>query len=61
MKKSAAAAPQPFFNPHLLVTSDGRLEAETALFQRLLQGVSAHLFNSGAAGADKIKEVLGLS
>jgi aspartate/methionine/tyrosine aminotransferase len=59
LARSGAARPQPFFNPHLLLTGEETVELQTSLFQRLLQGTTAYLFNSQAAGAEKIKEVVG--
>jgi hypothetical protein len=48
----------PFFNPHLLVTTPERIELEKAFFKRLLDVAACYLFNSGVAGADKIKEIV---
>jgi aspartate/methionine/tyrosine aminotransferase len=59
MKPAAAGKTTPFFNPHLLMNSPERIELQTSYFRRLLQSVPAVLFNSGAAGVDKIKECLG--
>ena len=49
---------QPFFNPHLLGTSPEKLEMQRAFFQRLLDSVTVYLFNSGVAGADKVKQLV---
>ncbi len=49
---------QPYYNPHLLGSSAEKLEAERAFFSRLLDSVECVLFNSGAAGADKLKELV---
>ncbi|MGB8952634.1 MAG: pyridoxal phosphate-dependent aminotransferase [Candidatus Aminicenantales bacterium] len=49
---------QPFFNPHLLLTTPERLELQKAFFQKLLHSASFFLFNSGAAGADQIRQVI---
>ncbi len=49
----------PFFNPHLLLTTDERLALQRAFFQKLLGSAAFFLFNSGAAGAEKIKEIVG--
>jgi aspartate/methionine/tyrosine aminotransferase len=59
MKKAAGAKTPPFFNPHLLALSEDRLELHKSHFQRLLQSAKAWLFNSGAAGVDKIGEIAG--
>lgn len=49
---------QPFYNPHLLGDGPERLEAQRAFFGRLLDGVRCVLFNSGVAGADRLKDLL---
>jgi len=54
----AAGKHQPFFNPHLLGTSPEKLEMQRAFFQRLLDSVTVYLFNSGVAGADKVKQLV---
>ncbi len=59
IKKSAAAAPKPFFNPYFLASTDERIELEKDFFRRLLPNVRTFLFNAGAAGVDKIKETIG--
>ncbi len=59
IKKSAAAAPKPFFNPTFLAAADERLELEKDFFRRLLPNIRIFLFNAGAAGVDKIKEAIG--
>jgi len=57
--KGGPSKPQPFFNPHLLLSSEEMIEVQTSLFQRVLQGTSSYLFNSKAAGVEKIKEIVG--
>lgn len=57
-KGLSPAKAQPFFNPHLLPATEERLELQKAFFQRLLQNTGCYLFNSGAAGAEKIKDIL---
>ncbi|MBN2205806.1 MAG: pyridoxal phosphate-dependent aminotransferase, partial [Candidatus Aminicenantes bacterium] len=49
---------QPFFDPHLLA-APGRLEAHKAFYRSLLEKTSCFWFNSGVAGADKIREIVG--
>jgi len=49
---------QPYYNPHLLGSSPEKLEAERVFFSRLLDSVECVLFNSGVAGADKLKELV---
>ncbi len=55
--KAVSSKPVPFFNPHLLVMGDERLEMHKSHFRRLLQSAKAYLFNSGAAGVDAIREI----
>jgi aspartate/methionine/tyrosine aminotransferase len=54
-----AGTPPAFFNPHLLVRTEERLALQKSFFQRLLTGAKVYLFNSGAAGPEKIKEIVG--
>ncbi len=49
---------QPYYNPHLLGATPEKLEAQRAFFGRLLDSVKCVLFNSGVAGADKLKEIV---
>ena len=49
----------PFFNPHLLVSTEERLALQKDFFRRLLGSAAFYLFNSGAAGVEKIKEIVG--
>jgi aspartate/methionine/tyrosine aminotransferase len=49
----------PFFNPHLLVTSEERLALQKDFFRKLLGSATFYLFNSGAAGPEKLKEIIG--
>lgn len=59
VKKSPGPAKnQPYFNPHLLATGTERMELHKVLFGRLLGSTECYLFNSGVAGADKIKEII---
>jgi hypothetical protein len=57
-KALAGAKPQPFYNPHLLGLAPERLEAQKAFFGRLLDSAGCVLFNSGVAGAAKLKEIV---
>ncbi|NMD10426.1 MAG: pyridoxal phosphate-dependent aminotransferase [Acidobacteria bacterium] len=59
IKKSAAAVPKPFFNASFLASTEERIEIEKDLFRRLLPNLRTFLFNSGAAGVNKIKETIG--
>ncbi len=56
-KALSPAKPQPYYNPHLLVTTEERLELQKAFFSRLLDIVPCYLFNSGVAGAETIKQL----
>jgi aspartate/methionine/tyrosine aminotransferase len=49
---------QPYYNPHLLGAGPEKLVAQRAFFDRLLDTVKCVLFNSGAAGAEKLKEAV---
>jgi aspartate/methionine/tyrosine aminotransferase len=50
--------PQPYYNPHLLGAAPEKLEAQRAFFGRLLESVRCLLFNSGVAGAAKLKDIV---
>ncbi|HOW86128.1 MAG TPA: aminotransferase class I/II-fold pyridoxal phosphate-dependent enzyme [Candidatus Aminicenantes bacterium] len=54
----AGGQPQPFYNPHLLGASPEKIEAQRAFFGRLADVVRCVLFNSGAAGAERLKELV---
>ncbi len=49
---------QPFFNPHLLLTTPERIEYQKNFFRQLLQRTTCYLFNSGVATADDIKHMI---
>jgi aspartate/methionine/tyrosine aminotransferase len=57
-KALSPAKAQPYFNPHLLFTTEDRLELQKAFFGRLLDRVSCYLFNSGVAGSAEIKKIV---
>jgi aspartate/methionine/tyrosine aminotransferase len=57
-KTLSPAKSQPYFNPHLLLTTEERLELPKAYFSRLLDSVSCYLFNSGVAGPEDIKKIV---
>jgi hypothetical protein len=57
-KALSPAKPQPYYNPHLLFTTEERLELQKGYFGRLLDSVSCYLFNSGVAGPDEIKRIV---
>ena len=57
-KALSAGKAQPFYNPHLLGAAPEKLEAQRAFFGRLLDAVRCVLFNSGVAGADKLKDLV---
>ena len=56
--KRSTAKPQPFYNPHLLLTSPERTELEKSFYGRLLDSAECYLFNSGVTAADAIKEII---
>ena len=49
---------QPFYNPHLLLRTPERLELQRDFSERLLEGASCYLFNSGVASAEDIKKIV---
>jgi hypothetical protein len=60
MQKGVSAGKNPpFFNPHLLVTTEDRLALQKSFFKKLLETAKFYLFNSGVAGAEKLKEIVG--
>jgi len=60
LQKSAEAGKNPpFFNPHLLLATEERRVLQKSFFERLLGSAGFYLFNSGVAGAEKIKEIVG--
>ncbi len=52
------AKSQPFYNPHLLITSSERIEYQKNFFRKLLQHTTCYLFNSGVASAEDIKRAV---
>jgi len=57
-KALSPAKPQPYYNPHLLFTTEERLGLQKVYYSRLLDSVSCYLFNSGTAGAADIKKIV---
>jgi hypothetical protein len=57
-KSLSPAKPQPYFNPHLLFTTEDKLELAKSFFSRLLESASCYLLNSGVAGAAEIKKIV---
>ncbi|OGD16701.1 MAG: aminotransferase class I and II [Candidatus Aminicenantes bacterium RBG_16_63_14] len=57
-KALTAGKTQPYYNPHLLGAGPEKLEVQRAFFGRLLDSARCVLFNSGVAGADKLKELV---
>ncbi len=49
---------QPFFNPHLLLTTPEKMELQRNFFERLLESTSCYLFNSGKASVDDLKKIV---
>ncbi len=59
MKKSLSPSkPQPYYNPHLLFTTEEHLEIQRNFYGRLLDGTTCYLFNSGVAGVDQLKQII---
>jgi hypothetical protein len=57
-KALAAGQVQPFYNPHLLGAGPEKIEAQRAFYGRVLEAARCYLFNSGVAGADKLKDLV---
>ena len=57
-KALSPAKPQPFYNPHLLLAREDRLELQKTYYSRLLDSVSCYLFNSGTVGAEEIIKIV---
>jgi aspartate/methionine/tyrosine aminotransferase len=57
-KTLTGAKAQPYYNPHLLGLTPENLEAQRAFFSRLLDATRCLLFNSGAAGAGPLKDIV---
>ncbi len=53
-----SARTHPFFNPHLLLSSPERIEAQRSFYRRLLENTRCYLFNSGAADASDILRII---
>jgi histidinol-phosphate/aromatic aminotransferase/cobyric acid decarboxylase-like protein len=49
---------QPFYNPHLLMTTPERIDYQKNFFRELLENTSCYLINSGAATADDIRDLI---
>jgi aspartate/methionine/tyrosine aminotransferase len=49
---------QPFYNPHLLVTTPERVEFQRNFFRRLLESTDCYLFNSGVATSEDILRIM---
>lgn len=59
LKRSLSPSqPQPFFNPHLLITGDESLELQKNFFRHLLEKTEIYLFNSGVASAEDLKKLI---
>ena len=59
LKKSLGPArSQPYFNPHLLVSSPERMELHKNLWRRLLQSAAVYLFNSGTGKTSDLKKIV---
>jgi len=49
---------EPYFNPHLLVATQERLEFQKSFFRRLLEKTRCYLFNSGVGSSEDIKRIV---
>ncbi len=49
---------QPFYNPHILLKTPERLELQREFFERVLEGASCYLFNSGVASVEDMKKII---
>ncbi|MFQ6108532.1 MAG: pyridoxal phosphate-dependent aminotransferase [Candidatus Aminicenantales bacterium] len=49
---------EPFYNPHLLLADEERMNLQRHFFRRLLESASCYLFNSGVASAEDIKRII---
>lgn len=59
MKRSLSPTQaQPFYNPHLLVTTSERMDLQKSFFQRLLDTTSCFIFNSGVASVEDLKKIV---
>ncbi|MBN1272643.1 MAG: pyridoxal phosphate-dependent aminotransferase [Candidatus Aminicenantes bacterium] len=57
-REPGASGRQPFFNPHLLLTSPERMEFHKEFFRRLMENVRCFYFNSGTATVENIKNIV---
>jgi hypothetical protein len=49
---------QPFYNPHLLLTTPERMDYQKNFFRELLENTSCYLINSGMATAEDIQNLI---
>jgi hypothetical protein len=49
---------QPFYNPHLLLTTPERIDYQRNFFRQVLENTSCYLINSGVATDDDIKNLI---
>ena len=49
---------QPFYNPHLLLTSPERIDYQKNFFRELLEHTHCYLINSGVATAEDIQQLI---
>ncbi|MBU1187091.1 MAG: aminotransferase class I/II-fold pyridoxal phosphate-dependent enzyme [Acidobacteria bacterium] len=54
----SASAPAVFFNPHLLDHSSDNMDGQRQFYRRLLNSTSCYLFNSGAASAEDLFQII---
>jgi len=49
---------QPFYNPHLLLTSEEKMDFQKQFYRRLIESTECYLFNSGAASVTDLKRLV---
>jgi hypothetical protein len=59
LKKSLGSpSKQPFFNPHLLLSTSERIDLQKHFFERLFKYATCYLFNSGVASEKEIIRIV---
>jgi hypothetical protein len=53
-----SAKRDPFYNPHILLTSPDRMEAQREFYKKLLQSTSCYLINSGQAKSEHLIDIM---
>jgi len=59
LKRSlGSASTQPFYNPHLLLSTAERIDLQRHFFERLFKSTTCYLFNSGVASEKEIIRIV---